>query len=399
MKRSSRGPFFKGELSMALENHPSGVFPCPVARRCAGCQMQNLTYPEQLLCKQRNVQKTLSKFGHVETIIGMKDPTHYRNKVQAAFRQNRSGRIISGVYQSADKTVVPVDSCLTEDAVSDRIIVGIRKLCTDMRLPPYDERTGRGLLRHVLVRRGFKSGQIMVVLVTGTPIFPLKKPFTAALIKKFPEITTVIMNVNKDYDGLMLGPSEQVLHGKGTIEDTLLGLTFRISSRSFYQINPVQTEVLYTIAMQYAELSEQSTVLDAYCGIGTIGLIAAKQAGSVIGFEKNADAVKDAVYNKIRNSIKNAEFLCADAGTFLSEMKRGGGKADVVFMDPPRAGADRRFLSSLLALGPRRIIYISCNPVTLARDLSTLCKDYRVERMQPVDLFPYTNHTEMIIKL
>lgn len=373
---------------------------CPLYKKCGGCQLQNLSYAEQLKFKQRKVEKLLGEFAHVEPIIGMAEPYHYRNKVQAAFATARNGKIISGVYQSGTHSIVCVDSCLTEDRKADEIIVSIRNMLKSFRIQPYDERSGGGTLRHVLVKRGFKTNQIMVVLVTSGPIFPAKNNFVKALRKEHPDITTIVHNINPYQTSLVLGERENVLYGTGKIEDELCGLTFRISPRSFYQINPVQTEVLYNTAMEYAGMSGREKVIDAYCGIGTIGLVASKRAGEVIGVELNRDAVHDAMANAKRNGIKNVRFFCDDAGEFMLGMAQDGEKADIVFMDPPRAGSDECFLSSLVTLAPKKVVYISCNPETQQRDLRFLTKrGYKVEKIQPVDMFPHTNHIETVVLL
>ena len=373
---------------------------CPLYKKCGGCQLQNLSYAEQLKFKQRKAEKLLGEFAHVEPIIGMDEPYHYRNKVQAAFATARNGKIISGVYQSGTHSIVCVDSCLTEDRKADEIIVSIRNMLKSFRIQPYDERSGSGTLRHVLVKRGFKTNQIMVVLVTAGPIFPAKNNFVKALRKEHPDITTIVHNINPYQTSLVLGERENVLYGTGKIEDELCGLTFRISPRSFYQINPVQTEVLYNTAMEYAGMTGNEKVIDAYCGIGTIGLVASKRAGEVIGVELNRDAVHDAISNAKRNGIKNVRFFCDDAGEFMLGMAQDGEKADIVFMDPPRAGSDECFLSSLVTLAPKKIVYISCNPETQQRDLRFLTKrGYKVEKIQPVDMFPHTNHVETVVLL
>ena len=373
---------------------------CPLYKKCGGCQLQNLSYAEQLGFKQRKTERLLGEFGRVEPIIGMDEPYHYRNKVQAAFATARNGKIISGVYQSGTHSIVCVDSCLTEDRKADEIIVSVRNMLRSFKIQPYDERSGSGTLRHVLVKRGFKTNQIMVVLVTAGPIFPAKNNFVKALRKEHPDITTIVHNINPYQTSLVLGERENVLYGTGKIEDELCGLTFRISPRSFYQINPVQTEVLYNTAMEYADMSGREKVIDAYCGIGTIGLVASKRAGEVIGVELNRDAVHDAISNAKRNGIKNVRFFCDDAGEFMLGMARDGEKADIVFMDPPRAGSDECFLSSLVTLAPKKIVYVSCNPETQQRDLRFLTKrGYKVEKIQPVDMFPHTNHIETVVQL
>ena len=360
----------------------------------------NLSYPEQLKFKQAKVVKLLGSFHRVNEIIGMDYPFHYRNKVQAAFGRTRSGEIISGVYQSSTHNIVKTEKCLIEDKKADEIILTIRKLVKDFKLTVYDERKGNGFLRHVLVKRGFATNEIMVVLVTGTGVFPSKNNFIKALLNVHTEITTIVQNINNKFTSMVLGEKETILYGKGYIEDVLCGCTFRISPKSFYQINPVQTEILYGKAIDFAGLSGKEKVIDAYCGIGTIGIVASKNAGEVIGCELNPDAIKDAKINAKINEIENIKFVCADAGEFMLGMKEQGEKCDVLFMDPPRAGSDKRFLSCAVALSPEKIVYISCNPETQQRDLYYLIKNgYKVKKVQPVDMFPYTAHVETVVLL
>lgn len=373
---------------------------CPVARKCGGCVYQGETYQEQLKEKEKRVRGLLKGICPVETILGMENPYHYRNKVNAAFSRLKDGTIISGVYAEGTHRVIPVDSCLIEDEKADAIICSIRGLLKSFKIKIYNENSGFGLLRHVMVRRGFASGEIMVVLVTVSPVFPSKNNFVKALRKLHPEITTVVLNVNDKRTSMVLGERNITMYGKGYIEDQLCGCTFRISPSSFYQVNPVQTERLYTKAIEMAGLTGQEKVIDAYCGIGTIGLIASKHAGEVISVELNRDAVRDAVINAKRNEIKNVRFYQADAGQFMVDMAAKGEHADVVFMDPPRAGSDEAFLSSLIKLKPEKVVYISCNPETLARDLRYLGKKgYAVKRAVPVDMFAWTSHVEVVIQM
>ncbi len=374
--------------------------PCPNRKKCGGCQLTNMSYEEQLAFKQGRVQRLVGRFCPVRPIVGMDEPYCYRNKVQAAFGLDRGRRIVSGVYQSSTHRIVPVDDCQLEDDTADRIIVTIREMLPRYKLTAFDERTGRGFLRHVLVKRAFATGQVMVVLVSGTKIFPPQRAFTAELVRRYPEITTVIHNVNDKFTSLVLGKQEKVLYGKGYIEDVLCGCRFRISAHSFYQINPVQTEILYKTAVEYAGLTGTERVLDAYCGIGTIGMVASREAGEVAGVELNRDAVRDAIANARLNGIRNCWFTCADAGEFMESLAAEGKKADVVFLDPPRAGSTERFIASLAKMAPRRAVYISCNPVTLARDLAWFRQyGYRAEIAQPVDMFPHTEHIETIVLL
>ena len=372
---------------------------CPVHKKCGGCQLQNMSYDEQLAFKQNKVNRFLKKFAKPLPVIGMDNPYHYRNKVQAAFYTSRGGKIISGVYQSGSHNVVGIDSCQIEDVTADKIITAVRRLMPSFKMTTYNEDTHKGFLRHILVKRGFATNQVMLVMVTGTAMFPSKNNFVKAIRQKFPEITTVIQNINPYDTNLVLGKKQNVLYGKGYIEDVLCGCKFRISPKSFYQINPVQTEVLYGKAIEYADLKGSETVLDAYCGIGTIGIIAAKHgAGRVIGVELNGDAVRDAIDNAKANGLKNIRFFKGDAGAFMREAAEENERPDVVFMDPPRAGSSRVFLDSLIAMSPKTVVYVSCNPETLARDLKYLTENsaYRVRKIQPVDMFPHTNHIECV---
>ena len=374
--------------------------PCPHAKQCGGCQLQHVPYAQQLAQKQRRVRELLGGFGPVLPILGMEEPKHYRNKVTAAFALDRNRKIVTGIYQPGSHAVVPVDSCLIEDETADAIIMDIRRMLPDFRIRVFDERSGTGWLRHVLVRRGFATGQALVVLVAVSPIFPLQKPFVQKLRELHPEVRSVVLNINDRVTPVVLGTQEKVLYGEGAIEDILCGYRFRISPRSFYQINPVQTEKLYRTALDFAELTGAETVLDAYCGIGTIGITASGRAKQVIGVELNRDAVADAIVNARLNGIKNCWFTAGDAGEYMEQMARDGMRPDLVFLDPPRAGSDERFLSSLLRCAPKKVVYVSCDPETLARDLGTLAKGgYRVGKSQPVDMFPYTRHVETVCLL
>ena len=373
---------------------------CTVSKKCGSCQYQGISYKEQLAVKQKKMNKLLKKFANVKPIIGMENPFYYRNKVHAVFDRDRKGNIICGTYEAKTHKVVPVEECLIEDKISQEIIRTIRDMLKSFRIKTYDEDTGYGLLRHVLVRRGFFTDEIMVVIVIGSPIFPSKNNFVKALRKKYPQITTVVLNVNDKKTSMVLGERDIVIYGKGYIRDTLCGCTFRISPQSFYQVNPVQTEILYKTAIEYAGLGRKETVIDAYCGIGTIGLVAAKRAKNVIGVELNPDAVRDARINARENKITNARFYQGDAGEFMENMAENGEHADVVFMDPPRTGSDKKFMSSVIKLNPSRIVYISCGPETLARDLEYLTKHgYDVRKIQPVDMFSFTDHCENICLL
>ena len=382
------------------EEKENRIAACKAAKKCGGCQYQGIPYEKQLQDKQKAVRQLMQSFCKTTEITGMKDPYHYRNKVHAVFARKKDGTIISGVYEEGTHRVVPVEACQIEDEKADAIINDIRGLLKSFKIKIYNEDTGYGLLRHVLIRRGFSTGEIMVVLVLGSPVMPSKNNFVKALRKLHPEITTVVLNVNDKRTSMVLGDRETTIYGKGYIEDVLCGLKFRISSKSFYQINPVQTEKLYAKAIELAGLTGKERVIDAYCGIGTIGLIASDKAKEVVSVELNPDAVKDAIVNAKRNGIKNVRFYRNDASVFMRQMANEGESVDVVFMDPPRNGSDEKFLSSVVTLRPKRIVYVSCEPTTLARDLKYLTKHgYRAVTAVPFDMFPATEHVETVVGL
>lgn len=382
------------------EEKKNRIAACKAAKKCGGCQYQGIPYEKQLQDKQKAVRQLMQSFCKTTEITGMKDPYHYRNKVHAVFARKKDGTIISGVYEEGTHRVVPVEACQIEDEKADAIINDIRGLLKSFKIKIYNEDTGYGLLRHVLIRRGFSTGEIMVVLVLGSPVMPSKNNFVKALRKLHPEITTVVLNVNDKRTSMVLGDRETTIYGKGYIEDVLCGLKFRISSKSFYQINPVQTEKLYGKAMELAGLSGTERVIDAYCGIGTIGMVAAKSAKEVIGVELNPDAVRDAVKNAKHNQMKNIRFYQEDAGRFMEKMAALGEKADVVFMDPPRSGSTEQFMKSVVTLAPKKIVYISCDPQTQARDLKYLIRHgYKAMGAYPYDMFPFTKHAENIVLL
>ena len=369
---------------------------CVYAKKCGGCQYQGMPYAKQLKKKQKQVEELLGGMGKIEPILGMADPFHYRNKVNAAFSRTRRGQIISGVYKERTHEVVDIVECEIEDTRADVILQDIKGLLPSFKIKTYDEDSGYGLLRHVMVRTGHTTGEIMVVLVLASPVLPSKNNFVKAIRKLHPEITTIVLNVNDKKTSMVLGKRNITLYGKGYIEDVLCGLTFRISPTSFYQINSKQTEVLYAKALEYAALSGKERVIDAYCGIGTIGMTMSKQAKEVIGVELNGEAVRDAVANAKRNQLKHITFYAQDAGEFMMQLAAKGESADVVMMDPPRSGSTEEFMDSVAVLKPKRVVYVSCNPVTLARDLKYFAKKgYALVKCQPVDMFPFTDEIEV----
>lgn len=373
---------------------------CPHFEKCGGCHLQHMSYSKQLEFKQNKVEKLLKEFGKVNPILGMKEPYFYRNKIHSAVSMDKNRKLVSGIYEEYSHNVISVDKCIIQDSIGDKITASILEIMKQLKLRPYNEDSGNGFMRHVLIKRGFATGEVMVVLIVASQMFPGRSEFVSVLRKKHPEITTIIMNVNNRKTSAVLGRDERVLFGKGYIEDKLCGCTFRISPKSFYQINPTQTEVLYGKAIEMAGLTGKETVLDAYSGIGTISIIAGKKAKEVLGVELNRDAVRDAITNAKLNKADSVKFINADAGDFMADMAKSRQKADVVFMDPPRSGSDEKFLSSLVKFAPKRVVYISCNPVTQQRDLKYLTKHgYKVKEIQPVDMFPQTWHVEAIVLL
>ncbi len=374
--------------------------PCGSFSKCGGCQLQNLTYEGQLKFKQKKIEMILHGFGKVSNIIGMDNPYHYRNKVHATFSYDKNGKIVAGIYQEDSHKVVPTTNCLIQDERANGIIQTIRQLMPSFKMTPYDEDYDTGFMRHVLIRSSHTTGEVMVVIIGGNPIFPSKNNFVKALVKEHPYITTVVFNVNNRRTSMVLGSQETVLYGKGYIEDMLCDTRFRISPKSFYQVNSVQAEKMFNMAIGMAKLKGTENVLDAYCGIGTIGLIASKKAGQVLGIELNKDAVRDANFNARMNGIENIQFYQGDAGDFMTQMSQEDESLDLVFMDPPRSGSDDTFLASLIKLAPKTVIYISCGPDSLARDLKVLTNNgYKVKEMFPYDMFPWTDHVECVVKL
>ncbi len=368
---------------------------------CGGCEPLTAPYFEQLTAKNALAQKLLGGFGEVLPIIGMDNPENYRCKVITTFSRDKSKKLVSGLYSRGSHRVIPIEQCMLENETASRAAKAVVKAAAKCRYEPFDEDRGRGLIRHAVIRFGLYSKQLMAVIVTSSEILPGSRNFVGELLRLCPDITTVVQNINSKRTSAVLGEKSKVLYGKGFIEDELCGCDFLISPLSFYQVNPAQTQKLYKTAIEFADLKSGETVLDAYCGTGTIGIAAAKSREiALVGVELNRSAVSDAVKNAKRNSIANARFVCADAGQFMQQLAERGESADVVFMDPPRSGSDERFLSSLCAMHPKRVVYISCGIDTLARDLRFLTQNgYRVAKSQPVDLFPHTEHIETVCLL
>jgi len=372
---------------------------CPVSSACGGCTFQNVSYDYELKFKKHKVEDALKRIGHIDTkvndVLGMEEPYHYRNKIQVPFaRQNK--HIVFGFYRSNSHEIIVTPQCYIEDKKASPILHDICHLMDSMHIEPYNEDTRRGIIRHVLIRTSHYTDEVMVVLVTTQMNFPGQRNFVNELVNRHPEITTIVENVNSRRTNVILGDKEKVLYGPGHIKDDILGLTFEISASSFFQINPEQVEKLYETALKLVDPSKEEVVLDAYSGVGTIGLIAARNAKKVISVEINKSAHKNAIENAKRNNVNNIQFLCDDAGKFISKYV---GNIDVLIMDPPRSGSDETFLSTVINKRIKKIIYVSCNPETLARDVEYLSKLYEVNYVRPVDMFPMTSHVETVANL
>ena len=373
---------------------------CKVCTSCGGCQYQQINYKAQLEYKTKRVREALSRIGGIKTeilpCIGMDEPYYYRNKIQMPYGKDKRGNVVYGFFKENSHEIIPVKECAIEDKRAASILWDIKELVKKMSVPIYNEDNGKGVLRYVLIRTSYHYPEVMVVLVTSMMGFPGQRNFVDELIKLHPEITTVVENVNKRHTNVILGPQEKVLYGPGFIKDKIIDLTFEISASSFFQVNPVQVEKLYKTALNLIKPQQKPIILDAYSGVGTIGLIAARNAKKVISVEINKDASRNAKENAKRNGVDNIEFFCDDAGNFINNMD---GDLDIVIMDPPRKGSDEKFLSTLLNKKPKQIIYVSCDPETLARDLKYLSKLYKVDYVQPVDMFPMTAHVETVVGL
>lgn len=446
-KRSAsvRKPDLKSNIAKCDKALKAGQF-CPVDERCGACQLLAIPYADQLTSKQAEIEElfadALAEDGAtIQSILGMDEPFHYRSKVISPYapgkrtaskahakdtkhsQEQRAGKrnvknrseqreILCGMYAQGTHRIIPTDECLIENQVAKKIIQAICLVMMRYGIEPYNEDTGKGFLRHAIVRVGHRSNEVLVTLVTNAEDFPGAKNFARELVKRCPEITTIVQNVNTRATNVILGEGkERTLYGPGFILDRLCGLSFRISSHSFYQVNAVQTEVLYEAAIELAHLQGTERILDAYCGTGTIGLVAAralqekslaaaKDGALVVGVDKVESAIVDARNNAKHNGIENASFIAEDAGVFMNEMAGRDEALDVLFMDPPRSGASLEFLQATAHLHPRRIVYISCNPKTQARDVAYLReRGYRLEAIQPVDMFPHTTHIENICAL
>ncbi len=377
---------------------------CSISDYCGGCSLQGLDYKMQLELKTNKVKNDIRRIGGLEDVvihdtIGMNNPNRYRNKVQIPVGIE-NGEAVIGFYRKGSHSIANIDACIIQHDIADKVVEAIREYINEFRIEPYDSKTGRGFIRHIIVKNSFKTGDTMIVLVTNGDKLPHSDQLIAKLKNKIPKLKSVIQNVNTRKTNLVMGPNSKVIFGEDKIVDFIGDLRFYISAESFFQVNPVQTEVLYSKALEYADLKGTETVFDIYCGIGTISLFLAKKAKKVYGIESVHQAIKDAKENAKINEIDNVEFHCGNAEDLFPKLYQKGIKADVVVVDPPRKGCEPQVLDTIIKMKPEKVVYVSCNPSTLARDLKVLSENgFKVVEVQPVDMFPYTPHVEVVVKL
>ena len=395
--------FAYGKLLHVHESSQERVTPpCNVYYKCGGCQLQHMSYDMQLEMKQNQVKNVLQKVAHlpevpVHPVIGMEDPWRYRNKIQIPVGE-KDGELITGFYQQRSHRIIEdMETCVIQDELGDNIVEAVRKIGTDLGIRAYDEQAHRGELRHIIVRTAYTTNEAMLVVVTRTENLTKQRQLVERITQQFPEIQSIIHNVNSQKTNVILGKKSHTIFGEDYIYDTIGDLQFGISAHSFYQVNPVQTKKLYDTALEYANVSSNDIVIDAYCGIGTISLFLAQKAKKVYGVEIVPQAIDDAKENAKRNKMDNVEFVVGEAEKIMPWWTKQGLRPDVIVVDPPRKGCDESLLEAMIAMNPQRIVYVSCNPSTLARDLRILEDGgYRTQEVQPVDMFSQTSHVECV---
>lgn len=387
-----------------IEPSPQRVeAPCEYFKQCGGCQLQHLSYEGQLAWKRSMVENVMKRIGKIDVPVhavkGMSEPWHYRNKAQIPFAA-QNGELVAGFYRPQSHDIVDMNACLIQSNEADSVLNTLKQQLQKLGISAYNEQTGRGLLRHIVVRNGKATNEAMVVLVTNERKLPQQAQIIASIQQAIPNVASIVQNINTKKTNVIFGNETLTLWGKDTIEDSIGDVRFSISARSFYQVNPTQTEVLYKQALDYAQLTGTENVIDAYCGIGSISLFLAQQAKLVMGVEIVPQAIEDAKENAKLNGITNAIFEAGAAEDVIPRWYKEGKQADVLVVDPPRKGCDDKLLQTILQQKPQRIVYVSCNPATLARDLRTLEDgDYKTIEVQPVDMFPHSTHVECVALL
>ncbi|MFZ0446731.1 MAG: 23S rRNA (uracil(1939)-C(5))-methyltransferase RlmD [Bacillus sp. (in: firmicutes)] len=394
-----------GRLMEITEDSPYRVEPeCPIYKECGGCQLQHMSYEGQLKAKEKQVSDVLQRIGKLENVkvhpvIGMENPWRYRNKAQVPIGENEGG-LIGGFYQQRSHQIIDMKACIIQQEKNDEVVKVVKEICNINGVRAYDEQKHKGELRHIMARYGLKSGEVMVVLVTRTNELTGKKKIIEEIVKRIPGVKSIVQNINSKKTNVIFGDETKVLWGEEVIYDSIGDIKFAISARSFYQVNPEQTKVLYDKALEYADLTGEENVIDAYCGIGTISLFLAKKARKVYGVEIVPEAIEDAKKNAELNGISNVEFAVGEAETVIPEWNENGVVADVLVVDPPRKGCDDKLLQTIINMKPKKVVYVSCNPATLARDLRVLEDGgYQTVEVQPVDMFPQTMHVECVAQL
>lgn len=397
--------YASGKILNIIEPSAQRVKPeCPYYENCGGCQLQHLSYEGQLAVKRQQVQDALERIGHIKgcevlPVLGMENPWHYRNKMQFPVSRNE-GKIQIGCYAAQTHNVIDIDSCIIQKQANNKIMQVVRSWMREFNVPAYDETTGKGVVRHVMGRVGVRSGEVMAVIITACYDIPHAGELVTMLKSEVDGLKSIIQNINKKRTNIIMGNKNRVLYGKGTIKDKLGNLKFNISPLSFFQVNSAQTEKLYATALDFAALQGSETVIDCYCGTGTISLYLAQKARKVYGIEIVEPAIKDANENAVANNITNAQFICGDAAVEMPALLNSGVEPDVVLLDPPRAGCDKKVLSAIVQVKPQKIVYVSCNPASLARDMAFLTENgYRAVKAQPVDMFGMCAHIETVALL
>ena len=391
-----------GRLMEILSASPNRVeAPCPIYYQCGGCQLQHFSYEGQLKAKEKQVRDVLERIGKLENVtvhpvLGMEDPWRYRNKAQVPVGEE-AGRLVSGFYQARSHRIINMEACLIQHEQNDTAIQIVKDICQRYGISAYKEEKNKGILRHVMTRYGYTTEDMMIVLVTRTPDLPHRKQIVKEIVDSIPAVKAIVQNINPKQTNVIFGEKTKVLWGSEVIYDYIGDIKFAISARSFYQVNPKQTKILYEKALEYAALSGEKTVIDAYCGIGTISLFLAKKAKKVYGVEIVPEAIADANRNAQLNGIENVVFEVGKAEQVIPQWYTEGVQADVLVVDPPRKGCDEALLDTILDMKPERVVYVSCNPATLARDLRILEDGgYKTLKVQPVDMFPHTGHVECV---
>ena len=394
-----------GKIIEILKKSPNRVeTDCTTYKRCGGCDLRHIKYEETLKMKQNAVQslvnKTLKTKIKVQNTLGMENPYNYRNKAQYPVGIDKEGKPVIGVFANRTHEIIPIKECLIQNKKSQELAKFILNFIIENKISIYDEKTLKGLIRHIVTKIGIRTNEIMCIIVINGKTIPKEKELVSEIIERFPEVKTIVKNINMKNTNVIMGKENINLYGDGYIKDKLGEYTFKISPHSFYQVNPIQAEKLYNLAVESAKISKNDTVFDLYCGIGTISLFIAKYAKKVIGIEIVEEAVADAKENAKINGVENAEFIAGDVEVILDKLINADGIIpDIIMVDPPRKGLDNKSIENILKIAPKKVIYISCNPATLVRDLSKLEEKYEIDMIKPVDLFPFSKHCEVLTTL